>query len=74
MLKANDKLKLTIEGNTTAEGNEEANKVLSQKRAQAAVDNQVNKEGIDATRLTAIGKGTSEPIDATDKSKNRRTE
>ena len=74
VLKQNPDLKLIIKGHTSSEGSEEVNKKLSADRAQAAVDFLVNKEGIDASRLQAEGKGSSEPIDESNPEANRRTE
>ncbi len=63
VLKQNDALRLRIEGHTSAEGDAAVNQKLSEDRARAAVDFLVNKEGLDASRLEAVGKGSSEPID-----------
>lgn len=74
VMKQNPELKLRITGHTSSEGDETTNQKLSEARAQAAVDFLVNKEGIDASRLTAEGKGSSEPIDNGNPEANRRTE
>lgn len=74
VMKQNPDLKLRIEGHTSAEGDDAVNQKLSADRAQAAVDFLVNKESIDASRLEAIGKGSSEPKDANNPEANRRTE
>lgn len=74
VLRQNPQLKLAIEGHTSAEGDAAANQILSENRARAAVDFLVNKEGIEAERLTAVGKGSSEPIDEANLEVNRRTE
>lgn len=74
VMKQNPNLRLSIEGHTSSEGDEQMNQKLSQERAQAAVDFLVNKEGIDAARLTAVGKGSSEPINPDNLEVNRRTE
>lgn len=74
VMQQNPNLRLRIEGHTSSEGDEQVNQKLSQDRAQAAVDFLVNKEGIDAARLTAVGKGSSEPIDPNNLEVNRRTE
>lgn len=74
VLKQNDALRLRIEGHTSAEGDAAVNQKLSEDRARAAVDFLVNKEGIDASRLEAVGKGSSEPIDPTTPEANRRTQ
>ena len=74
VMQQNPELRLRIEGHTSSEGDEQLNHKLSQDRAQAAVDFLVNKEGIDAARLTAVGKGSSEPIDPNNLEVNRRTE
>lgn len=76
VLKANPDLKLRISGHTSAEGDAEVNRKLSEDRAKAAVDFLVNKEGIDASRLEAAGLGSSQLKDADNPTSevNRRTE
>ncbi len=76
VMKQNSDLRLRIEGHTSAEGSPEANQKLSEDRAQATVDFLVNKEGIDPSRLEAVGKGSSEPKDPDNPMSeiNRRTE
>lgn len=74
LMQQHPEIRLQIEGHTSSEGSAEFNRQLSQDRAQAAVDFLVNKEGIDPSRLTAIGKGSSEPIDPDNLEVNRRTE
>ena len=76
VMKQNPELRLRIEGHTSAEGDAAVNQKLSEARAQAAVDFLVNKEGIDASRLEAVGKGSSELKDPENLTSdvNRRTE
>ena len=72
-MKKHPEVKLRIVGHTSAEGSPEVNQKLSQARAQAAVDFLVAR-GVDAGRLEAEGKGSSEPIDENNPEANRRTE
>ena len=74
VMKQNPELKLNIEGHTSSEGDISTNQKLSEQRAQAAVDFLVNKEGIDASRLKAVGMGSSKPLDENNLEANRRTE
>ena len=76
VMKQNPELRLRIEGHTSSEGNADVNQKLSEARAKAAVDFLVNKEGIDASRLEAEGKGSSELKDPENPTSdvNRRTE
>ncbi|MGB3143028.1 MAG: DUF5723 family protein [Maribacter sp.] len=69
--------KFTVEGHTDSIGSVETNQKLSDSRAQSVMKFLI-KEGIDASRLTAIGYGESKPI-ATNmykdgRQKNRRVE
>lgn len=68
---------IEIAGHTDAEGDDAANQVLSQKRAQAVVDYLV-KAGLPADRFTAMGYGSSQPVAANDtgegRAQNRRIE
>lgn len=73
VLQQNPELRLIISGHTSSEGDPAFNKTLSQARAQSAVDFLVNKEGIDAVRLTAVGYGSEKPISDV-LEENRRTE
>ena len=77
LLKQNPELKLTIEGHTSNDGIYEANKKLSQTRADN-VKAYLAAKGIDASRLTAIGHGPDKPLNtgktAAEKAKNRRVE
>ena len=77
ILKANPIAKLSIEGHTDNTGSEDVNKVLSQKRADA-ISVYLSKKGIDASRLTAVGYGSSKSIadnkTAEGKALNRRVE
>ena len=67
-------VKLQIVGHTSAEGDAEFNQKLSEARAQEAVDFLVGHGGIAVERLEAVGKGSSEPLDANKPEVNRRTE
>ena len=70
--------KLTINGHTSAVGKASYNKELSQKRAQAVVNVLVNEFNIDASRLSAVGHGEEQLLDAANTreahAKNRRIE
>ena len=77
ILQANKDIVLSIKGHTDSTGNADNNKKLSQQRADAVKSYLVSK-GVEATRLTAEGKGPSEPVadNATEQGrfKNRRIE
>jgi OOP family OmpA-OmpF porin len=70
-------LQLIIEGHTDDVGKPESNKKLSEQRAQAVVQAIVN-QGIDASRLIAVGWGQEKPIadnhTEEGRAKNRRIE
>ena len=76
IMQKNPEVRLRLEGHTSAEGNAAFNQKLSEARAQAAVDFMVEHEGIDASRLEAVGKGSSELKNTEDPmaAENRRTE
>ena len=73
----NPSYKLSIEGHTDNSGKEDANQLLSDKRAKAVMKYLIDKK-IDASRLRAKGFGSSMPVEsnATEKgrAKNRRVE
>ncbi len=76
-LKGDSNVKIAVEGHTDNVGGAEKNMALSDKRAQAVRDYLV-AQGIPADRITAVGKGETEPI-ATNKTgagrqQNRRVE
>lgn len=68
---------LVIEGHTDSNGSDEFNRVLSQKRTESVREYLIGK-GIDAARLTGIGKGETNPIASNTttlgRAKNRRVE
>lgn len=76
VMQKHPEIRLRLEGHTSAEGDVAANQKLSEDRAQAAVDFLVNHEGIDASRLEAVGKGSTELKNTDDPMapENRRTE
>jgi OOP family OmpA-OmpF porin len=68
---------IEVEGHTDAAGDAAANQSLSEKRAQAVVDYLV-KAGLPASRFTAVGYGSTQPVTSNDteegKAQNRRIE
>jgi OmpA-OmpF porin, OOP family len=54
--------KFRVEGHADPRGNPDANMTLSQQRAQAVVDYLTQQDGIAAERLSAIGKGSTDPL------------
>jgi outer membrane protein OmpA-like peptidoglycan-associated protein len=66
-----------VEGHTDNSGSDAINQPLSQRRAQA-VANTLTNEGIDASRITSNGYGSSQPVGdnstAAGKAANRRVE
>ncbi|HEX4025321.1 MAG TPA: OmpA family protein [Steroidobacteraceae bacterium] len=70
-------MKIRVEGFTDNRGSDEYNDALSQRRAQA-VANALESNGIDPSRLAAIGRGKSLPVasngTAAGRQQNRRVE
>lgn len=68
---------ISIEGHTDAEGTDERNQRLSDRRAQAVAD-YLSKSGVAAERLQAVGYGATQPVAPNDtpqnRAKNRRIE
>lgn len=77
VMKRKKDLRIRIDGHTDSDGEESANQLLSQKRAES-VKNYLVSQGIDASRILAKGWGESKPVaeNATPqgKAQNRRTE
>ena len=77
-LKENAEVKIQIIGHTDAQGADDYNLQLSEKRAQAVIQALVEQFGINQNRMSAVGKGESEPVDdnSTEKGRanNRRVE
>jgi len=77
MLKAKADWKLKVEGHTDATGGDAHNQQLSQKRADS-VKNYLVSAGIEASRLTTAGLGSSQPVASNDidsgRAQNRRVE
>ena len=71
LMQKHPELKLKLVGHTSSEGDATFNQKLSEARAQAAVDFLVGR-GVDASRLSAEGKGSSEPIDENNPEANRK--
>lgn len=77
IMKRKKDIQIQIAGHTDSDGEENANQLLSQKRAES-VKNYLISQGIEANRIVAKGFGESHPIanNATPqgKAQNRRTE
>jgi len=73
MLTQHGDLRLRIEGHTDNVGATEANQRLSELRAQAVVDYLVNREGVAADRLEAVGLGETQPAADNDTLEGRQT-
>jgi len=79
VMKANPQItKLLVAVNTDNTGKSDANKTLSQGRAQSVIDWLVNIQSLDKNRLQAQGYGDSRPLvpntNAANKEQNRRVE
>jgi OmpA-OmpF porin, OOP family len=70
-------LRIEIGGHTDARGNEGYNQALSEQRAQSVLD-YLAGQGVEATRLTAVGYGEAQPVDTNEtgegRERNRRVE
>jgi OOP family OmpA-OmpF porin len=68
---------IEVAGHTDTDGENSANQALSERRAQAVVDYLV-KAGLPASRFTAVGYGSAQPVAGNDtdegKAQNRRIE
>ncbi|ADE13821.1 OmpA/MotB domain protein [Nitrosococcus halophilus Nc 4] len=71
-LRTHPDLEVTIEGHTDSVGNADYNKRLSQLRAEAAM-NYLVSQGVDQSRLEAVGYGEAQPI-ASNKTKEGRAQ
>ncbi|MDA2814409.1 OmpA family protein [Nocardiopsis sp. RSe5-2] len=67
---------IRVDGHTDADGGEDHNQDLSERRAQSVVDWLVDEEGLDEGRFTVTGYGETKPVASNDddegKQKNRR--
>ena len=76
-LKSRTDVRVQVEGHTDERGQDNANKVLSQRRAESVVKSLVDR-GIPASRLLPVGFGEERPLDPAHTkaawAKNRRVE
>ena len=76
-LNENKQVKAEIIGHTDGSGDDKANQVLSQERSES-VRQYLIKKGVEPNRITAVGKGESEPKTSNDtpegQAMNRRVE
>jgi OmpA-OmpF porin, OOP family len=61
LMRDNPEMRLRVEGHTDSTGAKAANQILSVKRAQAVVDNLVNR-GLKRTRFEVAGMGDTDPV------------
>ncbi|MFK7828566.1 MAG: OmpA family protein [Congregibacter sp.] len=77
VLRSNSQVKMDIVGHTDNTGPEAYNEILSEKRAQAALDYLVSR-GVTQGQLRAVGRGESNPVASNStedgRSRNRRVE
>ena len=71
-LVAENARQVSIAGHTSTEGTAEYNLRLSERRAQAVVDDLVRR-GFDGSIIEAIGKGESEPLISPDRDESARS-
>jgi OmpA-OmpF porin, OOP family len=78
LLKKDTALRLLVVGHTDNVGTYDANVALSQRRAEAVLNELVGKHGIAAARLRSVGVGMAAPVAPNEtedgKAKNRRVE
>jgi outer membrane protein OmpA-like peptidoglycan-associated protein len=72
-IKVFDRPRVIVEGHTDSTGSAEVNDRLSQQRADAVLAYLVNNKTIDTNRVSAVGKGFSEPL-ASDRTAEGRAE
>jgi outer membrane protein OmpA-like peptidoglycan-associated protein len=72
-----DKQTIVVEGHTDSKGNDDANMVLSQARAESVRSYLVSR-GVKAERISAVGRGEAQPVASNDtpegRANNRRVE
>lgn len=61
-LKENPGVKISVTGHTDSDGTETANQLLSEQRAESVKNYLALNFGIEKSRMTALGKGESEPV------------
>ena len=71
-LAAEDTGRVAIEGHTSTEGTDDYNLDLSERRAQAVVDDLIAR-GFNTASISAVGKGESEPLISPDRNESART-
>jgi OOP family OmpA-OmpF porin len=78
MLAEHPELRLSIEGHTDADGDDDFNRELSERRADSVRRYLVERYGVDGGRLEAVGHGEARPVADNDtpvgKQQNRRVE
>jgi Outer membrane protein and related peptidoglycan-associated (lipo)proteins len=72
-----EETKILVVGHTDAQGSEEYNQKLSDRRAESATSHLVDR-GVAPSRLTSVGRGETEPVASNDteegRQQNRRVE
>ena len=72
ILEQNSTVRVELRGHTDNTGDADANRLLSDQRAGSVRDYLVNA-GVDASRLTSVGFGQSQPIDSNETAEGRET-